>query len=284
MWIPFLYVIPIYPRVYFSSCRHPICSFFFFAGLSIPISQAILAHLFSYNIQWSATIKEVQLSSFFVEIPKIARRCVSKFSRCQSTFKMALLIYRFWLPFLLSTAIIAGMIILATPLVPLDWRVGSSGWAVIFPLAWAFFSTDFAANFDKFSSVSLLAVICCSQWVPTRIYGVMFLTILGRLCWIRGSWCSHTDTGHLGLLTTYVLSLPSFIDSPQDWCTLSPLSSLAELVLDTQYVHSFHILYALTFTYFTHLHDTYIQLMLDNAGLLCRDNWTCQNFRVVIIK
>ena len=136
MWIPFLYVIPIYPRVYFNSCRrrHPICSFFFFAGLSIPISQAILAHLFSYNIQWSATIKEVQLSNFFIEIPKIARRCVSKYSRCQFNFKIAL-IYRFWFPFLLSTAIIAGMIILATPLVPLDWRVGSSGWAVIFPLA-----------------------------------------------------------------------------------------------------------------------------------------------------
>ncbi|EDQ99846.1 uncharacterized protein LACBIDRAFT_192205 [Laccaria bicolor S238N-H82] len=95
MWIPFF--------------------FFFFAGLSIPISQAILAHLFSYNIQWSATIKEVQLSNFFIEIPKIARR--------------------FWFPFLLSIAIIAGMIILATPLVPLDWRVGASGWAVIFPLA-----------------------------------------------------------------------------------------------------------------------------------------------------
>jgi len=95
MWIPFF--------------------FFFFAGLSIPVSQAILAHLFSYNIQWSATIKEVQLSNFFIEIPKIARR--------------------FWFPFLLSIAIIAGMIILATPLVPLEWRVGSSGWAVIFPLA-----------------------------------------------------------------------------------------------------------------------------------------------------
>ncbi|KAH9479119.1 hypothetical protein JR316_0007698 [Psilocybe cubensis] len=35
---------------------------------------AILAHLFSYNIQWSATIKEVERSNFFKEIPKIARR------------------------------------------------------------------------------------------------------------------------------------------------------------------------------------------------------------------
>ncbi|KAG5341078.1 hypothetical protein C0989_011806, partial [Termitomyces sp. Mn162] len=34
---------------------------------------AILAHMFSYNISWSATIKEVQRSNFFKEIPKIAK-------------------------------------------------------------------------------------------------------------------------------------------------------------------------------------------------------------------
>lgn len=51
-------------------------SFFFFGGLPIPLSQAILAHMFSYNISWSATIKEVQRSNFFKEIPKIAKRYV----------------------------------------------------------------------------------------------------------------------------------------------------------------------------------------------------------------
>jgi hypothetical protein len=49
-------------------------SFFFFGGLSIPLSQAILAHLVSYNITWSATVKEVQRSNFFKEIPKILKR------------------------------------------------------------------------------------------------------------------------------------------------------------------------------------------------------------------
>ncbi|KAG2127997.1 glycosyl transferase family group 2-domain-containing protein [Suillus clintonianus] len=53
--------------------------FFFFGGLSIPLSQAILAHLFSYNIQWSATKKEVERSNFFKEVPKIFKRCVSFF-------------------------------------------------------------------------------------------------------------------------------------------------------------------------------------------------------------
>ncbi|KAJ7705304.1 glycosyl transferase family group 2-domain-containing protein [Mycena rosella] len=95
MWIPFF--------------------FFFFGGLGIPVSQAILAHLFSYNISWSATIKEVQRSNFFKEIPKILKR--------------------FWVPLLISICIIAGMIVCSTTIVPLQWRVGGSSWGVIFPLS-----------------------------------------------------------------------------------------------------------------------------------------------------
>nr|GAT50238.1 predicted protein [Mycena chlorophos]GAT50239.1 predicted protein [Mycena chlorophos] len=89
--------------------------FFFFGGLGIPVSQAILAHLFSYNIQWSATIKEVQRSNFFKEIPKICKR--------------------FWFPLLASVIIIGGMIVASTSLVPLEWRVTGEAWGVIFPLA-----------------------------------------------------------------------------------------------------------------------------------------------------
>ncbi|KIK67728.1 hypothetical protein GYMLUDRAFT_36478 [Collybiopsis luxurians FD-317 M1] len=95
MWIPFF--------------------FFFFGGLSIPVSQAILAHLFSYNITWSATVKEVQRSNFFKEIPKIAKR--------------------FWFPLMVAVIVIVGMIILSTSLIPLGWRIDGSAWAVIFPLA-----------------------------------------------------------------------------------------------------------------------------------------------------
>jgi len=95
MWIPFF--------------------FFFFGGLGIPISQAILAHLFSYNISWSATIKEVQRSNFFKEIPKICKR--------------------FWFPLIVSICIIAGMIVCSTSIVPLEWRVGGGSWGVIFPLS-----------------------------------------------------------------------------------------------------------------------------------------------------
>jgi hypothetical protein len=95
MWIPFF--------------------FFFFGGLSIPVSQAILAHLFSYNMTWAATKKEVERSNFWKEIPAILKR-----------FRVSLI---------LATLIIAGMIVCATPVIPFEWRVPSSGWAVIFPLA-----------------------------------------------------------------------------------------------------------------------------------------------------
>ncbi|KAJ7594440.1 glycosyl transferase family group 2-domain-containing protein [Mycena floridula] len=95
MWIPFF--------------------FFFFGGLSIPLMQAILAHFFSYNISWSATIKEVHRSNFFKEIPKIVKR--------------------FWFPLLLSFVVLAGIAICSTSLVPLEWRVSGSAWAAIFPLA-----------------------------------------------------------------------------------------------------------------------------------------------------
>ncbi|KAF5385623.1 hypothetical protein D9757_005554 [Collybiopsis confluens] len=37
-------------------------------------SLAILAHMFSYNISWSATVKEVRRSNFFKEIPQIYKR------------------------------------------------------------------------------------------------------------------------------------------------------------------------------------------------------------------
>ena len=89
--------------------------FFFFGGLAIPISVSILAHMFSFDITWGATAKEVQKSNFFEEVPKILKK--------------------YWFSLTVSCALIAGMIILSTPLVPVGWRVGGSGWGAIFPLA-----------------------------------------------------------------------------------------------------------------------------------------------------
>ncbi|KAF8443806.1 glycosyl transferase family group 2-domain-containing protein [Boletus edulis BED1] len=98
MWIPFF--------------------FFFFGGLGIPLSLAMLAHLFSYDITWTATKKEVERSNFFKEVPRILKR--------------------FWFPFLVCIVLIAGMIIVSTSLVPYQWQLTGNGWAVILPLASVF--------------------------------------------------------------------------------------------------------------------------------------------------
>ncbi|EAU83457.1 NCP1 [Coprinopsis cinerea okayama7 len=89
--------------------------FFFFGGLSIHISVAILAHLFSYNITWGATKKEVERSNFWKEVPKILKR-----------FRVALII---------CAIVTIAMIVLATPLVPLAYRIPIYSWAVVLPLA-----------------------------------------------------------------------------------------------------------------------------------------------------
>ncbi|KAH9938818.1 glycosyl transferase family group 2-domain-containing protein [Epithele typhae] len=89
--------------------------FFFFGGLSIHLSQALLAHLFSYNITWGATKKEVERSNFWQEVPKIVTR-----------FRVSLIIC-------IVTA--AAMIILTTDLIPIGWRIFGWDWAVIVPLA-----------------------------------------------------------------------------------------------------------------------------------------------------
>lgn len=115
MWIPFLCVSHHPSSLDILLIHDSLRSFFFFGGLSIHLSQAILAHLFSYNMTWAATSKEVERSNFFKEVPKILKR--------------------FWVALSISIILIAGMIILSTNLVPFEWRVGGEGWAVIFPLA-----------------------------------------------------------------------------------------------------------------------------------------------------
>ncbi|KAI0916116.1 hypothetical protein AcW1_010030 [Taiwanofungus camphoratus] len=89
--------------------------FFFFGGLSIPLSQSILAHMLSINISWGATKKEVEKSNFFKEVPKMFKR--------------------FWFSWGICFVLVVGMIIISTSLVPLEWRINGSGWAVIFPLS-----------------------------------------------------------------------------------------------------------------------------------------------------
>ncbi|TPX11046.1 uncharacterized protein E0L32_007907 [Thyridium curvatum] len=76
----------------------------FLGGLSLHVSQALLAHMFEVNMTWGATSKEAEFSNFFIEIPKVLKK-----------FKFSMLF---------ATIFIVGMIILAVaPFVPYDWRI-----------------------------------------------------------------------------------------------------------------------------------------------------------------
>lgn len=46
----------------------------FLGGLSAHVSHALLAHLFSVNMEWGSTAKEITKTPFFEEIPKVFKR------------------------------------------------------------------------------------------------------------------------------------------------------------------------------------------------------------------
>ncbi|RDB23122.1 Glucans biosynthesis glucosyltransferase H [Hypsizygus marmoreus] len=88
---------------------------FFFGGLSIHLSTALLAHLFSYNMTWGSTGKEVERSTFWIEVPRIWER--------------------FKLSFIICFACIAMMIIFTTDAVPFEWQIQGWNWALVIPLS-----------------------------------------------------------------------------------------------------------------------------------------------------
>ncbi|KAF8967308.1 glycosyl transferase family group 2-domain-containing protein [Flammula alnicola] len=88
---------------------------FFFGGMSIHLSTALLAHLFSYDMTWGSTGKEVELSSFWIEVPRIWQR--------------------FKLSFMICFACIAMMVIFTTNVVPFEWQIAGWNWALIIPLS-----------------------------------------------------------------------------------------------------------------------------------------------------
>ncbi|KAH8886396.1 hypothetical protein GQ53DRAFT_658219 [Thozetella sp. PMI_491] len=86
----------------------------FLGGLSLHVSQALLAHMFEIDMTWGATSKEAEFSNFFIEVPKVLKK-----------FKFSMIF---------STIFIAGIIILAVaPFVPIDWRI--TDFVAILPMA-----------------------------------------------------------------------------------------------------------------------------------------------------
>ncbi|WRT65029.1 uncharacterized protein IL334_001971 [Kwoniella shivajii] len=86
--------------------------FFFFCGMSWHLSTALCAHLTGYNMQWASTVKEVELSHFFKEWPAMWKR--------------------FWDIWIVSWVMILGVAFMASPLVPLGYRI--TNFTCILPL------------------------------------------------------------------------------------------------------------------------------------------------------
>jgi hypothetical protein len=86
----------------------------FLGGLSLHVSQALLAHMFEIDMTWGATSKEAEFSNFFIEVPKVLKR------------------FKFSMTFALGGII--AMILLATaPFVPYDWKI--TDFVAILPMA-----------------------------------------------------------------------------------------------------------------------------------------------------
>ncbi|KAG9518666.1 hypothetical protein KCU99_g8724, partial [Aureobasidium melanogenum] len=86
----------------------------FLGGLSLHVSQALLAHMFEIDMSWGATGKEAEFSNFFIEVPKVLKSFKYSLSFC--------------------IVAIVGMIILATAdFIPYDWMI--TDFVAILPMA-----------------------------------------------------------------------------------------------------------------------------------------------------
>lgn len=86
----------------------------FLGGLSLHVSQALLAHMFEIDMSWGSTSKEAEFSNFFIEVPKVLKSF--KFSMIFSLFGIILIV-------VLSTA----------SFIPYDWRI--QDFVAILPMA-----------------------------------------------------------------------------------------------------------------------------------------------------
>lgn len=84
----------------------------FLGGISLHVSQALLSHLFSIDMNWGATAKEATNTTFFAEIPKVMRK-----------FKVT---------FIFCITIAVMMVVLAVA-VPVFWRINL--FIAIFPIS-----------------------------------------------------------------------------------------------------------------------------------------------------
>ncbi|KAJ6560629.1 glycosyl transferase family group 2-domain-containing protein [Mycena vulgaris] len=88
----------------------------FFGGLSIHLCTAILAHVFSYDMTWGSTVKEVKQSNFWIEVPRIWKN-----------FRLSFIVY--------FTGI-SMMLLFTSSLVPFGWQI-QANYALSIPVCLA---------------------------------------------------------------------------------------------------------------------------------------------------
>jgi cellulose synthase/poly-beta-1,6-N-acetylglucosamine synthase-like glycosyltransferase len=76
----------------------------FLGGLSLHVSQALLAHMFEVDMTWGATSKEAEFSNFFIEVPKVLRK-----------FK--------WSMTFALLGMIAMILLAGAPFIPFSWSI-----------------------------------------------------------------------------------------------------------------------------------------------------------------
>ncbi len=87
--------------------------FIFFGGLSYHVLTALLSHPFGINMTWGATIKDLNDSNFFIEVPIIFKK--------------------FWKILLISVFCIGAVIVFQLPhVLPLQWQI--EAFSIYWPL------------------------------------------------------------------------------------------------------------------------------------------------------
>lgn len=110
------------------------------------------------------------------------RGCHEHFTRSVLT-RLSLPSTSFWFSVLVSVLILGGMVVCATSLVPLEWRVDGSAWAVIFPLAYVVFdlSRIYEAHLNYLvSSLAAISSFLCVPFCPDQVWDSSLLRFIDR--------------------------------------------------------------------------------------------------------
>jgi ABC-type spermidine/putrescine transport system permease subunit I len=141
----------------------------FFSGLSMQVSSALICHLVGYQMTWSATVKTVEASNFFKEVPAI----IKKF-RITLPINVLVIVSGMIPTFAVATdsflaAQQIGIGFTSSKLVPEGWRV--SNIEAIVPMAMSaaghilYPSESICDIFDIWPDVNLLIAVVLNPWL-----------------------------------------------------------------------------------------------------------------------